>query len=136
MFEKILVPIDGSQYAFKAAKVAASLADQYDALVTLINVVVIPVQTSDMVIPDTVINKMESEAQELLTKAAEFFGDRAVKTVVKIGPPSNTILEEAKDNYDLIVVGSRGLGEIGGFLLGSVSDRISHHAKCPVLVVH
>lgn len=52
------------------------------------------------------------------------------------GYPADTIVETAtKGNYDMIVIGSRGLSAVGRFLVGSVSDRIVHHATCSVTVV-
>jgi nucleotide-binding universal stress UspA family protein len=55
---------------------------------------------------------------------------------LEFGVPSDVIVEIAeKGNYDLIIVGSRGLGKVKRFLLGSVSDDVSHKAKCSVLIV-
>lgn len=52
------------------------------------------------------------------------------------GRPSDRIIEAAKEgNFDLIVMGSRGLGGIKRFFLGSVSDRVADEAECPVLIV-
>ena len=59
-----------------------------------------------------------------------------MKIQLEFGNPAETIIEIAeKGNYDLIVVGSRGLSSVKRFFLGSVSDDISHHAKCSVLIV-
>ena len=52
------------------------------------------------------------------------------------GPAPDAILRVAEtEGYDLIVMGSRGLGQFQGLLIGSVSDRVMHHAKIPVLIV-
>lgn len=52
------------------------------------------------------------------------------------GRPSERIVEVAKEGkFDVIVMGSRGLGGIKGFFLGSVSDRVADEAACPVLIV-
>jgi nucleotide-binding universal stress UspA family protein len=52
------------------------------------------------------------------------------------GRPADEIVETAKEgNFDLIVMGSRGLGGIKEFFLGSVSDRVADEAECPVLIV-
>jgi len=46
------------------------------------------------------------------------------------------ICREAKEGrFDLVIMGSRGLGEIKGYLMGSVSNRVVRHASCPVLIV-
>lgn len=59
-----------------------------------------------------------------------------VKSAVLIGNPAEEICAfAAKGKYDLIVMGSRGLNEMKGLLLGSVSHRVLHLAHCPVLIV-
>jgi len=59
-----------------------------------------------------------------------------VKSAVLIGNPAEEICTfAAKDKYDLIVMGSRGLNEMKGLFLGSVSHRVLHLAHCPVLIV-
>jgi len=59
-----------------------------------------------------------------------------VSTKLVEGRPSNKIVETAKEgNCDIIVMGSRGLGTIKEFFLGSVSDRVADEATCPVLIV-
>jgi nucleotide-binding universal stress UspA family protein len=62
--------------------------------------------------------------------------DLKVSTKLLEGRPSNRIIETAKEGgFDLIVMGSRGLGCIKQFFLGSVSDRVADEAPCPVLIV-
>ncbi|MFQ6064459.1 MAG: universal stress protein [Candidatus Bathyarchaeia archaeon] len=59
-----------------------------------------------------------------------------VSTKLVEGRPSERIVEVAKEGkFDVIVMGSRGLGGIKGFFLGSVSDRVADEAACPVLIV-
>lgn len=58
-----------------------------------------------------------------------------VERIVALGGAASLIVETAK-GADLVVVGSRGLGEFKGLLLGSVSQQVTHHAPCPVVVVH
>ena len=56
---------------------------------------------------------------------------------LETGHPAEVIVRLAEtDGFDLVVLGSRGLGGVKEFLLGSVSNRVSHHARCPVLIVH
>ena len=67
---------------------------------------------------------------------AQQAGVTKVRGFVKAGHPSRTIVKFAKDkNADLIVVGSRGLGDIEGYLLGSVSHKVTSLSDCPVLVI-
>ena len=59
-----------------------------------------------------------------------------VETLLKGGHPVEGILQTAKkDDFDLIVMGARGISRIRGILIGSVSDGVIRHAPCPVLVV-
>jgi nucleotide-binding universal stress UspA family protein len=80
----------------------------------------------------------EDENRELLDAAvaAVLDGQRdvPVNKVLVRGSPVPALLEAAED-ADLLIVGSRGLGGFGGLLLGSVSDQVAHHARCPVVIV-
>ena len=140
MFDRILVPVDGSDYSFKAVKAAASIAEKYNSRVTLLYVVDVPVRNPHYspemsMIPERVIDDLEQEGKNILAKAAAEFKTKVID-LVRVGHPAGEILNEAENGYDLIVIGSRGLGELKGFLLGSVSDRVSHHARCPVMIIH
>lgn len=141
MFGRILVPVDGSDFSFKAVKAAASIAEKYGSQVTLLYVVDVPSRnpryTPELaMIPESVIDDLEREGKNILVKARAEFKEIKVNEVVRVGHPAGEILNEAGNGYDLIVIGSRGLGELKGFLLGSVSDRVSHHAGCPVMIIH
>lgn len=143
MFRKILVPVDGSPLSIAAVHKAAALAEKFQGELTLLNVVVNPVQNGVfdpglVVIPPEIITALEEEGVRILeTAAKEVPSGIAARTVQKFGHPAQTILELAREEgYDLIVIGSRGLGEIRGYLLGSVSDRVTHHAPCTVMIVH
>lgn len=76
--------------------------------------------------------------EEVLGKFEGIFSQAGIKTesAVLIGNPAEEICTfAAKGKYDLIVMGSRGLNEMKGLLLGSVSHRVLHLAPCPVLIV-
>ena len=63
-------------------------------------------------------------------------GSAGVRAFVKVGPPARTIVKFAEDkDVDLIVLGSRGLGDLEGYLLGSVSHKVTSLADCPVMVI-
>jgi len=78
------------------------------------------------------------KAEEVLrAAAAEIPSGRPVTTTGALGPIAPSIIAEAeKQASDLIVVGARGLGAVKRVLLGSVSETVLRHARCPVLVVH
>jgi nucleotide-binding universal stress UspA family protein len=71
---------------------------------------------------------------EALSDAAEDLDGVTVQTTVAEGEPARVLLDAAKE-ADLLVVGSRGHGELAGMLLGSVSEYCAAHAECPVVVV-
>jgi nucleotide-binding universal stress UspA family protein len=88
-------------------------------------------------VPEILVFRQQ-EAEELLEAAkSKFSGSAAtLRTQIEEGHPAGIILEVAKKgSYDLIILGSRGLSRVAGFLLGSVSDAVAHHAHCPVLIV-
>lgn len=82
--------------------------------------------------------KGKKSSKAILTEAIQHIPqDIPFKTYSELGEPRTAIIDFANNNdYDIIVVGSRGLGAVTGLLLGSVSTYVVHHAPCPVLVVH
>jgi len=125
----ILVAVDGSEYMEKILKYVVALATKRNAKVTLLNVV----QTS---VPWLEPEMARAVGERILSKAAAIVEEMEPDRRVEFGHPAQTILEVAKgEGYNLIVMGSRGLGQVKRFLLGSVSDRVSRHAHCSVLLV-
>lgn len=145
MFRKMLVPTDGSQSALKAAQVAGEIARRFDSQVTLLYVHHLPalamaaVGMGPMVAPDQATEALLEEGmRQILQTAQEAMGlpGERVRQVIQLGHPAQIICQVAEEGgHDLIVMGSRGLSEVRAFFLGSVSDRVSHHAPCPVLIV-
>lgn len=140
VFDRILVPSDGSEHALRAVRVAADLAERFDAEVVLLTVVSVP-QALVMVagIGDDVVEEyVEKTGREALASALEEFASRSVGVEVKIemGAAAEEIVRQTHETgADLVVMGKRGLSEIRGLLLGSVSDRVTHGLSTPVLLV-
>lgn len=141
---RMLVATDGSPHAIKAAEVAARLARELrGAEVTLVNVGQIPAIVAggpgDGMIDFSAFEKALAEAgQAILRETLHTFAgvDAPVKTVYRLGEPVWEIIGLAKEiQADLIVMGSRGRGQLGGLILGSVSERVLHAAHGPVLIV-
>lgn len=137
MFSKILVATDGSETAGLAVEHAAELARMAGSS----EVMIIHLCPSCTVDVDTEGLNREM-AEKVLGEAVKAFKDTQaeVKTVLEIDYPPESlgtaIVEIAsKENADLIVLGSRGLSEFKGMLLGSVSSKVVQHASCPVLIV-
>ncbi|CCO06982.1 universal stress protein [Desulforamulus hydrothermalis] len=144
MYKKILVPLDGSERARKALSHAVELAAKLAAKITLMHVVPsLPPYVNTAVdrlgqAQQAIVEELMKNGQELLDQYISMFSGNniAVDTFIVMGQPADEILEKARaENYDLIILGSRGLGEIKGYLMGSVSNRVSRHASCPVLII-
>jgi nucleotide-binding universal stress UspA family protein len=151
LIKKILVALDGSKPADKALDFALDLAEKYSANIVLLSVVplvIVPLGTYPTAgvppIPPVAMNTYSKELRvshekvlsEALKKAKKIKPNLKVSTKLVEGRPSDKIIEAAKEgNFDIIVVGSRGLGGIKKLFLGSVSDRVANEAACPVLIV-
>jgi nucleotide-binding universal stress UspA family protein len=83
-------------------------------------------------------DRIKEHAQEILEKARKDLSANNIPFAEKTvwGEPASKIIQEAEQGkYDLLVIGSRGLGEIRSWLLGSVSQRVVRHCKCPVFLI-
>jgi len=137
MYKKILVPVDASQTALNAAKHAVTLARSVGASITVMYVMEIPYEIISYGGYDLIMDQMVSEGSKLLERVKDACNadDVILETKFFRGSAANEILIEQKNGYDLIVIGSRGMGDIKGFLLGSVSRKVVSSAPCPVLVI-
>jgi len=143
MFQKILVPTDGSPHALHAAEYAADLARRYQAEVTLLSVSDLGAIRAAATDPATrtAIEQSIREANAAgLAETAAILTQAGVtpRTLEVEGGPGYAIAREATDGeYDLIVMGSRGLGlsEADLRMLGSVTERVLRMVSCPVLTV-
>lgn len=149
MIKKILVPLDGSDHSNKALDYALDLAEKYSAEIKLLTVAQPVIVTESMFLtqpmmpPESTvmyINEIETAHKKILQNA--FKKAKEAKPNIKIlkqlenGRPADRIVEIANSqDFDLIVMGSRGIGGIKEFLLGSVSNRVADRANCPVLLV-
>lgn len=81
---------------------------------------------------------IKNQGEAVLASAAAELKEAGIKFVidVKIGDPAQEICIQSKyENYDLIVMGSRGIGQFKELMLGSVSHKVLHNTDCPVLIV-
>lgn len=143
MYKKILVPIDGSDHSIVALKNAAKLAISLVAGITIFHVI------HHFTGHQTYSGKMgavyhqlrehvKEEAEAIMEKARNEIKSYSSSFEEKLvwGDPADEITKEAQQgNYDLIIIGSRGLSEVKGWVLGSVSQRVVRHANCHVLVI-
>lgn len=144
MFNKILVPTDGSDMALHAARVARALAEKFNSRITLVHVIqnyyTLPAfsMPDTVTIPVSVMQDLEDTGKIILDNTLSLFADfpGKVDTRLEYGPPGQQLIDIATEgHYSLIVMGRRGLSGVTGLLLGSVSNHLVHYAPCPVLIV-
>ncbi|MBM9593952.1 universal stress protein [Roseitranquillus sediminis] len=145
MFKRILVGYDGSKGAEGALRKAVELAKVCHAQVLVLTVyrhhslleasfsMVRPQEPENM---DDLMRGHATEVADYGKKVAREAGAENVRAFVKAGQPSRSIIAFAREHdVDLIAVGCRGLGSIEGYMVGSVSHKITGLADRPVLVV-
>ncbi|UOF92084.1 universal stress protein [Fodinisporobacter ferrooxydans] len=142
MYNKILVAYDGSEHSQRATDAAISLCRGRESIcqITLLHVnPLVHYWGGDLIAIDINIEeKINEESMKLLKPAAEKVLHAGIpcNSVIVSGDPALEIYDKAKaEQYDLIVMGSRGLGAFSELVLGSVSHKVAQHAVCPVLIV-
>lgn len=137
-FQKILVAYDGSSHSQRALELGIKIAQCSQAAIGLVCAHDrVPSFLGDAETED-LIGKAVFHAQEVLAPAVQQLRVEGfdVATNVLEGPAAEAILRVAEtQQFDLIVLGSRGLSDWQGALIGSTSHRVLHHAKVPVLIV-
>lgn len=139
---KILAPIDGSALALRAVETAAVLAHRFDASVTVF-MAIEPPETARAFASSAALE----EVRDALWQAAEMMVEEAAARVrpqqsrvekkIVWGTPATAIAAEADGGYDLVVMGSRGMGlyPTDRHLLGSVAEWVLRRTHCPVLII-
>ena len=138
MFDRILLATDGSVHAERALKYARDLALRDNAEVIVVHAFKSVPSYLGHESREQLIGRHVAAAREVAEKAAEELELAGVKVVVDVaeGPPAEAILRAADvRRADLIVMGTRGHGEVTSLLLGSVSHRVLTHTDLPVMVV-
>jgi nucleotide-binding universal stress UspA family protein len=145
MFRNILLPTDASATAKTAAEIVANqIPAGSDTKVTIILVIqpLNPDETDfDLDVVERHNHKMQEKAHEALSLTARIFENRGIAHTTKIvegDPVSTAIAHEAESgDYDLIAMGSRGLGMAKNNLhyLGSVTEHVIRRVSIPVLVI-
>ncbi len=144
IIRRILVAVDGSKNSSRAVTVAAQIAKNNNAELTILHVLTVPwaAYFGDVPYPtDNLEKDARREGERFIavaTALAEQSGVKKAKTaiVVSVNSPVKGIVDYAdENNIDLIVVGTRGLGQFKRLLLGSVASGLVQYAHCSVLVV-
>ena len=137
MFNRILVPVDGSESSEKSVARAVEIAELCKAKIYFLYVANINQIAINPNLMHAIIDAMRAAGTAILERAAGMIPENVeCEKIMETGAPAAVILEyEEILDADLIVMGSRGLGVVKGVLLGSVSQYIIERAKGPVMVV-
>jgi len=147
MAEHILVAVDGSDHADRAVDFAAEIARCFGCPMTILNVAASATPVPMMMGSYAELEQIWTESREALEDAGRQIVERAkrratdagltdVHTRVAVGSPALVITQVAADlGADVIVMGRRGLGDLEGLLLGSVSHKVAHVADATVITV-
>lgn len=139
-FKKILIPLDGSKHAKQALAQGIYLAEICQAQLGILYVVDLNLKISSFEQVSTggyIPQEVKEDGYKLVMKAMHEI-PKEIETfpIVEVGSPSETIVDVCeREKYDLIIMGSRGLGAIQQIFMGSVSQYVLSHAPCPVMIV-
>ncbi len=139
MYDDIVVPTDGSDYADSAAETAFDLADHHDATVHVV-CAVDPGPLGKLRLPGDAASAeaaIEAKANQSVDRLEDRATERglAVETATPSGPPGETILEYAEEaEADLVVMGTRGQGGVHRMAVGSVADYVIRFGDVQVLI--
>ncbi len=139
-FTSILLPFDGSEHSFSAAKYALGLASLFKAKITVIHCYDWPGNIVE--ISDELLHQMKEnhkrESENRLMEAEQILKGQGVEYDLQsvAGSPGFELIERAKSgDFDLIIMGSHGHSELAGLFLGSVTHKVLNRIYCPIMVV-
>lgn len=136
MYKQILLAVDGSENAIRATEYAVELGKLSGGKIDLINVIDFDEARSEMI--QTRQSEVVESRRQRYQPAVDLLEENGLKNEVFVfyGNPGTVIVDHATENdYDVILIGSRGLNKLQEMVLGSVSNRVVQKATCPVLVV-
>jgi nucleotide-binding universal stress UspA family protein len=138
MYDRILLPTDGSECAARAADHAIELATRYDADLLVLSVVN-PASLGPDVRATAILEELEARAEEHVEAVVAEAVEQGVPSAtgeVRRGTPHSVILEFVADHdVDVVVMGTHGRTGLDRYLLGSVTERVVRSADVPVLTV-
>lgn len=137
-YKKILVPLDGSEHAALACRHAVALAVDGKLEIVMLNCYGELPTAIGGAARDEVMALFEEEGKKILEPCLQHCRDANIpcKALIRCGSAGRVIVQVAQaEGCDLIVMGSRGLSDFSGMVMGSVSHRVLRHATMPVLIV-
>ena len=137
-FNKILLPLDGSELAETALAPAVALAEAFSAELVLLRVVVPLSLKLDPDLYQRIIDGGQKEAKRYLSgiQLRSLFSMVPVKGETVVGKAANSILDYVQENgIDLIVMASHGRSGVDRWIFGSVAEKTLRGAHCATLVI-
>lgn len=138
MYGKILLAVDGSDHSLRAAKEAITIAgNNTESQITIVYVADHNNAKND-VLHSGSSAELDLQRRKKLQPVEEAIAAGNINYRIEIlhGTPGPAIVEFAnKENFDILVIGSRGLNSLQEMVLGSVSHKVVKRANCPVLIV-
>lgn len=140
MFSKILVPVDGSENSKRAFNYAAYLSKNLKGKITILHIADAPptVYVQSQKVLDELLEKYSKAREKVFDEYRELAQKEGVeiKTNVIFGDPGQAIVKfSIEEEFDVIIIGNRGMGHLKEMVMGSVSSTVVHDAKCPVLLI-
>lgn len=138
-YNKILIAVDSSEYAMKAAKKGLELAHQLNAKAALLFVVDKSKAMGNVdagILPAEALMVLKKGAEQTLDELAEMYNDKELMKFMPEGHPTEDITKTAETwEADLIVMGTHGRTGLKHLLMGSIAEHIVRHSKIPVMIV-
>ncbi|KDR96267.1 Nucleotide-binding universal stress protein, UspA family [Peptoclostridium litorale DSM 5388] len=139
--KKILLPVDGSEFCTKAYDMAKDFAKKFGAEIAVIHVENIESSFSYAYTTtnfQSIDAYIKEKSEEIIEKAKKHFEGEDFKVTFETttGDPASEIIDYAeKENCDLILICTHGMSTTRRFLIGSVANKVVHHATVPVFVI-
>ena len=149
MFKNILVPVDGSEQAKRAIEAAAKLADRFGSQLTVLHVMP---RAGGHQVPDDlkefakaehlsaneaeILHSVASAIVDRAKEQAQYHGANNTKTAIEVGDPATRIIEYSNaHDIDTIVMGRRGLSDLAGLFMGSVTHKVTQQTVLACLTI-
>jgi len=134
------VPVDGSDNSYRALDAALFLSEKLGSDITVLHVMeqipIIHIESQKLL--SELLENYKKENQDILSKCLEIARKKGVtiNTILLQGNPASIILDfSKKEKYDIVIMGSRGMGKFKELILGSVSSKIVHHSLSAILLI-
>lgn len=139
VIKKIMVPVDNSVFSMNAVKYSIDFSKQMGSSILLLHCHhKFPSILGEPYLQDA-INKIKDNAESVIARYRELYKIHNVEiSELLLEEPAGHSISEASriEKVDLIIMGSKGKSDLEGLILGSVTHKVLHYAKCPVMVVH